>query len=73
MLHILLRMAQHDEPVTSDVQAQAIDTIPVVSFRIMTPLRDVGCVCYEQGHGEWASRSDPGGGAVTRLEGKEFP
>jgi DNA-binding IscR family transcriptional regulator len=51
VLHILLHMAQQDDPVTSEVLARALDTNPVVIRRIMAGLRDAGYVRSEKGHG----------------------
>jgi Rrf2 family protein len=51
VLHLLLHMAEHDGPVTSDVLAKAMNTNPVVIRRIMAGLRDQGYVRSEKGHG----------------------
>src|SRR6202000_1641610 len=51
VLHVLLHMAEHSGPVTSEVLAKAIDTNPVVVRRIMAGLRDQGYVRSEKGHG----------------------
>jgi DNA-binding IscR family transcriptional regulator len=51
VLHILLHMAEHDGPLTSDVLAKAMATNPVVIRRIMAGLRDQGYVRSEKGHG----------------------
>jgi DNA-binding IscR family transcriptional regulator len=51
VLHVLLHMAQHDGPVTSEVMAKAMTTNPVVIRRIMAGLRDDGYVRAEKGHG----------------------
>ncbi|HVP85478.1 MAG TPA: Rrf2 family transcriptional regulator [Rhizomicrobium sp.] len=51
VLHVLLHMAEHDGPVTSEVLAQAMGTNPVVVRRIMAGLRDEGYVRSEKGHG----------------------
>lgn len=51
VLHVLLHMAQKDEPVTSEVLAKAMDTNPVVLRRVMAGLRDQGYVRSEKGHG----------------------
>jgi DNA-binding IscR family transcriptional regulator len=51
VLHVLLHMAEHDGPVTSDMLAKAMATNPVVVRRIMAGLRDDGYVCSEKGHG----------------------
>jgi DNA-binding IscR family transcriptional regulator len=51
VLHVLLHMAEHDGPVTSEVLARAMDTNPVVIRRILAGLRDHGYVASEKGHG----------------------
>ena len=51
VLHVLLHMAERDEPMTSESLAKAMDTNPVVIRRIMAGLRDEGYVCSEKGHG----------------------
>lgn len=51
ILHVLLHMAEHDGPVTSEVLARAMDTNPVVIRRIMSGLREQGYVRSEKGHG----------------------
>ncbi len=51
MLHVLLHMARHDGPSTSEVLAKAMDTNPVVIRRIMAGLREHGYVQSEKGHG----------------------
>jgi Rrf2 family protein len=51
MLHVLLHMAEHDRPVTSEVLAKAMSTNPVVIRRIMAGLREQGYVRSEKGHG----------------------
>ena len=51
MLHVLLHMAEHRGPVTSEVLAKAMDTNPVVIRRIMAGLRDRGYIRSEKGHG----------------------
>jgi Rrf2 family protein len=54
VLHVLLHMAEHDRPVTSEVLAKAMCTNPVVIRRIMAGLRDQGYVRSEKGHrGGW--------------------
>jgi DNA-binding IscR family transcriptional regulator len=50
-LHVLLHMAEQEEPQTSEALAQAIATNPVVIRRIMAGLRDRGFVRSEKGHG----------------------
>ena len=51
VLHVLLHMAEHDGPVTSEVLAKAMATNPVVIRRILAGLRDQGYVASEKGHG----------------------
>lgn len=51
VLHVLLHMAEHQEPMTSEVLAKAMDTNPVVIRRIMAGLREQGYVHSEKGHG----------------------
>lgn len=51
VLHVLLHMAEHDGPVTSQVLAKAMGTNPVVVRRIMAGLREQGYVRSEKGHG----------------------
>jgi Rrf2 family protein len=51
VLHVLLHMAEQNEPVTSEALAKAMDTNPVVIRRVMAGLRDQGYVRSEKGHG----------------------
>ena len=51
ILHVLLHMAEHEGPVTSEVLAKAMQTNPVVIRRIMAGLREQGYVRSEKGHG----------------------
>lgn len=51
MLHVLLHMARHDGPATSDTIAKMLGTNPVVVRRTMAGLRDAGYVRSEKGHG----------------------
>lgn len=51
VLHVLLHMAEHDGPVTSEILALAMDTNPVVIRRVMAGLREQGYVRSEKGHG----------------------
>jgi len=51
VLHLLLHMAEHSGPVTSEVLAKAMGTNPVVIRRIMGGLREQGYVRSEKGHG----------------------
>ncbi len=51
VLHVLLHMAQHNGPATSEVLAKAMRTNPVVLRRTMASLRDQGFVRSEKGHG----------------------
>ncbi|WP_428697362.1 RrF2 family transcriptional regulator [Stappia sp.] len=59
VLHVLLHMAEHDGPVTSEVLARAMCTNPVVIRRIMAGLRERGYVRSEKGHrGGWRIARD---------------
>ncbi len=51
VLHILLHMAEHPGPKTSEAMALAMGSNPVVVRRIMAGLRDRGYVRSEKGHG----------------------
>jgi len=51
VLHVLLHMAEQQEPMTSDQLAKAMQTHPVVIRRILGGLRDAGFVHSEKGHG----------------------
>jgi DNA-binding IscR family transcriptional regulator len=51
MLHVLLHMARHDGPMTSETIAAMLGTNPVVVRRTMAGLRDAGYVRSEKGHG----------------------
>jgi len=51
VLHVLLHMAQHAGPVTSEILAKAMETNPVVIRRILAGLRDQGYVRSDKGHG----------------------
>ena len=51
VLHVLLHMAQHEGPVTSEILAKAMETNPVVIRRILGGLREHGYVRSEKGHG----------------------
>ena len=50
-LHVLLHIAERDEPVTSEALAKAMDTNPVVIRRILAGLRDQQYVRSAKGHG----------------------
>ena len=64
VLHVLLHMAEHDGPMTSETLAKAMQTNPVVIRRIMAGLREQGYVRSEKGHGGgWTLACDLG--AVT--------
>lgn len=59
MLHVLLHMARHEGPMTSETIAQMLGTNPVVVRRTMAGLRDAGYVRSEKGHGGgWAIATD---------------
>lgn len=51
MLHVLIHMARHEGPVTSDLIARMLNTNPVVVRRTMAGLRDRGYVTSGKGHG----------------------
>lgn len=51
VLHILLHMAEHEGPSTSEILARAMQTNPVVIRRILSGLREQGFVRSEKGHG----------------------
>lgn len=51
VLHVLLHMAETEDPMTSEDLARALQTNPVVIRRIMAGLRDRGYVRSEKGHG----------------------
>lgn len=51
VLHVLLHMAQVDEPLTSEVLARSMGTNPAVFRRTMAGLREAGLVRSEKGHG----------------------
>lgn len=51
ILHVLLHMAEHEGPSTSETLARAMQTNPVVIRRIMAGLRERGFVHSEKGHG----------------------
>ena len=54
MLHVLIHMARHDQPATSDTIAQMLGTNPVVVRRTMALLKKQGYVRSEKGHrGGW--------------------
>jgi len=55
VLHVLLHMAEHEGPTTSEVLAAAMHTNPVVLRRLMAGLRHAGFVSSAKGHGGgWA-------------------
>lgn len=59
ILHVLLHMAEHPGPVTSEVLARMMGTNPVVIRRILGGLRAAGYVRSEKGHGGgWALARD---------------
>ncbi|HEY4345384.1 MAG TPA: Rrf2 family transcriptional regulator [Parvibaculum sp.] len=51
ILHVLLHMAEHEGPSTSEALARAMQTNPVVVRRILGGLRERGLVQSERGHG----------------------
>lgn len=61
VLHVLLHMAEHRGPVTSQVLARAMHTNPVVVRRVMAGLREQGLVASTKGHGGgWTIACDMG-------------
>ncbi|OWK27536.1 Rrf2 family transcriptional regulator [Sphingomonas dokdonensis] len=59
MLHVLIHMAQHDGPMTSEAIARMLGTNPVLIRRTMAGLRNAGYVRSEKGHGGgWAIATD---------------
>jgi Rrf2 family protein len=58
MLHVLLHMARHDRPFTSEQIARMLRTNAVVVRRTLAGLRNAGLVQSEKGHG--------GGWTITR-------
>ncbi|MHC8306313.1 Rrf2 family transcriptional regulator [Pseudomonas sp. PB3P13] len=55
MLHVLIHIARHDQPATSDTIAQMLGTNPVVVRRTMALLKEEGYVRSEKGHrGGWS-------------------
>ena len=59
VLHALLHMAEHAEPMTSDALAHCLGTHPVVVRRTMGLLRDAGLVAAGRGHsGGWRIKAD---------------
>ncbi|MGJ7551024.1 Rrf2 family transcriptional regulator [Pseudomonas alloputida] len=54
MLHVLIHMARHDKPATSETIAQMLGTNPVVVRRTMALLKEQGYVNSVKGHrGGW--------------------
>jgi DNA-binding IscR family transcriptional regulator len=51
VLHVLLHMAQTDQPMTSETLAEMMQTNPVVIRRILAGLREQGFVQSGKGHG----------------------
>ena len=51
VLHVLLHMAEHKGPTTSETLAKAMGTNPVVVRRVMAGLRAKGFVRSAKGHG----------------------
>ncbi|ATQ77521.1 transcriptional regulator [Massilia violaceinigra] len=59
VLHVLLHMARHDGPLTSEHIAKMLDTNPVVVRRTMAGLREAGYVTSGAGkHGGWSMACD---------------
>lgn len=51
ILHILMHMAEHQEPSTSETLAKMLSINPVVVRQILAGLREKGYVRSEKGHG----------------------
>ena len=51
VLHVLLHMAEVEEPMTSDDLAKVMQSHPVAVRRVMAGLRESGLVRSEKGHG----------------------
>ena len=67
MLHVLLHMARHDAPFTSEQISKMLGTNPVVVRRTMSGLKKSGFVVSEKGHGGgWKLSCDLD--AVTLLD-----
>ena len=67
MLHVLLHMARHDVPFTSERISKMLGTNPVVVRRTMSGLKKAGFVGSEKGHGGgWKLSCDLN--AVTLLD-----
>jgi DNA-binding IscR family transcriptional regulator len=59
MLHVLIHLARHDGPMTSEGIARMLGTNPVLIRRTMAGLRDAGYVRSEKGHGGgWTIAAD---------------
>ncbi|WP_112808147.1 Rrf2 family transcriptional regulator [Ensifer sp.] len=59
LLHVLLHMEKHAQPMTSERIAQMLGTNSVVVRRTMAGLRDAGYVSSEKGHGGGWTLSRP--------------
>jgi Rrf2 family protein len=60
ILHVLLHLADHTQPMTSDELATCLATNPVVVRRTLAGLRQAGLVRSEKGHGGgWTLARDP--------------
>lgn len=67
VLHVLLHMAQHDGPLTSETLARMLGTNPVVVRRTLASLRERGYVASAKGPGGgWTLARDLG--TVTLLD-----
>jgi len=59
MLHVLIHIARHDGPMTSEAIAGMLGTNPTLIRRTMAGLRDAGYVRSEKGHGGgWTIAAD---------------
>ncbi len=60
VLHALLHMMEHKDPLTSELLAKCMNTNPVVVRRTMGLLREAGIVTSTRGHaGGWVLACDP--------------
>jgi DNA-binding IscR family transcriptional regulator len=68
ILHVLLHMAEHRGPVTSETLARAMHTNPVVVRRVMAGLREQGLVASSKGHGGgWTIACDMGRTTLRQI------
>jgi DNA-binding IscR family transcriptional regulator len=59
MLHVLIHMARHEGPMTSEAIGRMLGTNPALVRRTLAGLRDAGYVRSEKGHGGgWVLAAD---------------